>query len=384
MGYCCLLYLRGIIMLKLVFMNITDFIKNKTGIFVFFIFTLIIVSFSGIFIINEVARSTVRESGVRQDYYVEFKESIYYSEFCKLMENSGLSPAVVMCLDENSVKYNSIETGNTESGSFRIFFKGRQLDESDQVGVYCYENNSYYLTSQSELVYGQTLDENDLGKNNAVISYYLEEKVDNGKISVENVEYLVVGCYKDFSGVDVNSISISCETFARNGYKVKGAFLSFELSPLSSVVEKFELSIGENLNMSTASDMSFFSIDTVFLIFKSSILFLIVLVVCIVSHTGVFYCWVNNGKRTYLIYRLCGMSLFKQKVFMLVEMLFYVLTSNIIGTGVFYLILSLGYKRFIYYPPITLVIVNFVLIFSICIITSYIQDRKIFSLANEL
>ena len=363
MGYCCLLYLRGIIMLKLVFMNITDFIKNKTGIFVFFIFTLIIVSFSGIFIINEVARSTVRESGVRQDYYVEFKESIYYSEFCKLMENSGLSPAVVMCLDENSVKYNSIETGNTESGSFRIFFKGRQLDESDQVGVYCYENNSYYLTSQSELVYGQTLDENDLGKNNAVISYYLEEKVDNGKISVENVEYLVVGCYKDFSGVDVNSISIS---------------------PLSSVVEKFELSIGENLNMSTASDMSYFSIDTVFLIFKSSILFLIVLVVCIVSLTGVFYCWVNNGKRTYLIYRLCGMSLFKQKVFMLVEMLFYVLTSNIIGTGVFYLILSLGYKRFIYYPPITLVIVNFVLIFSICIITSYIQDRKIFSLANEL
>ena len=50
------------------------------SIFVLFIFTLILISFASLFIMNECTRELLNSTGISADYYVEFNEPVEFSE----------------------------------------------------------------------------------------------------------------------------------------------------------------------------------------------------------------------------------------------------------------------------------------------------------------
>lgn len=99
-------------MVKLIFMNIKDFVRNKTGIFIFFILTLIIASFSGIFLMNEMTRSTFNESGIKGEYFLLFEEPVEYAEIQTALNDSFLFPSTELYIDHNALKYNDFPIQN--------------------------------------------------------------------------------------------------------------------------------------------------------------------------------------------------------------------------------------------------------------------------------
>lgn len=242
------------------------------------------------------------------------------------------------------------------------------------------------MNLDNRLVYGRKLEKEDVGLNNAAISYHLEKYVEKGEITANETVYAVIGSYETFLQIDKNSISVSPETFAANGNKVSAFFATFELPPLKSGIEKFEQIFENNKSMSNSNVMEFFSLKTVWILLKNCILYLVVLLILLMGLTGIFYCYINNSIRNYSVYELCGMNKFEKKCCISAETLIYTLFSNFIGIGFYYLLLSSDYKLTVCYPHPILIVADICLISLVAVPMSLIQYKKIekSSIVNKL
>lgn len=367
-------------MLKLVFLNIKDFVRNKTVIFVLFIFTLILISFASLFIMNECTRELLNSTGISSDYYVEFNEPVEFSEIQTALKKSFLDPSYGYYLNTTAAQYNKFkvlsELKNDGRINFSMAVSGDVLTENEPIGIFAEKNNSYYKVSQEEVSSGRYLNKSDNGKDRAFISVSLDQYVESGFITVDNVRYEVVGVCRGGVQLYNNSILVDVETFVNNDNLVSAFVAKYKIPPLKSGISRFEEYFGDNIKNSCSNQMVYFSLSFVVAALKICAFYILILFVLFSGLLGIFYCWLRSGKRNYLIYSFCGMGDVEKKFCMTLEMLIYLTVSNVIGFSVYYVLLNCNYKLYIYYPHPVVVIASVLVTFLICMIMTLVQTRK--------
>lgn len=367
-------------MLKLVFMNIKDFVMNKTGIFLFFISTLIIISFASLFLMNEFARELLNSSSMSSQFYIEFKEPIEYSEIESALKKSFISPSFEYCLNPISAKYNNIEVSTHSLRGwveYNIAIRGDTLSQGQPIGIWSLKNNSNYMLEQDELSSGRYLNDSDKGENNAYISFYLDQYVNDDKIIVDGIGYNVVGvCREGFLGILNNSIRVDIDTFSENGNLVKIYYVHCKIPPFKGSIDKLKEIFNDNIAKSNLNSMDYFS----FVFVRQALIlggfYIAVLIVLFSGLMGIFYCWLKSGKRNYLIYSFCGMSDGEKRFCLMLEMLIYWGFSSAVGIGIYYVLLNCNYKLYIYYPHPGIVVGSVLITLVICIVMTALQNRK--------
>lgn len=365
-------------MLKTIILkNIRDFAVNKTVLFIFFIFTFIVVSFSMNFVLNILGRSFILNDNVGTKYFFEFATPQELSYVNDCMKKSGLYPSTVFYMNEISAKKVSFQTQKIKNSDlYLILMTGTKLEENDSLGVYVRSSSSIYRPDNRLLVYGRKLNKADQGENNATISYHLSGYVEDSTITVDDITYSVVGCVQEATAPDLSSICVSEETFNKNGYLVKKVYCIFDISPLGGSVEKFESQFDAEMIGSSKSSLNGFGLHTVIAMLTNGGLYLFVFAFIIISIIGIFNCRMTALNRTYSIYRFCGMTKFCKMIAIVIEMFVYIFISYSIGTVLFYIILNSGYKKYIYFPHPAMIIANFIIIFVCCSIIAVIKDAK--------
>jgi hypothetical protein len=363
-------------MFILIIKNISNFIKNKPAVFLFYIFTLIVVSFLGIFILNQLSQSFFRNYFINADYFVEFSEAQDYRLIKNALKNNNLYPSQEYYLNENAALYNKYITEPIEIGKKYFFHvEGRGLEKDEPVGVFGYKCNSIYMTSDGRMESGRYLDSKDVKTKNAMIAYIMKNRVNNGIIDTENVSYNVIGALETFSPLYLNSIAIDSETFCDMGYKVKKMHFYFEVPPFKKDLQSFENAL-KSISLSNIDTIICFNKDTVISIITNCALYLVLFMLVIISVTAIFSCWLSNGNRYYSVYQICGLSKTKKRIMLGIEILLYVLFTSSVGTVLYFILLNSRYKHYIYYPAPVLVVINVLIIFLICLLLVFKQNKK--------
>lgn len=306
-------------MLLLALRNIADFVRNRFGIFFFFIFTLVIVSFSSIFLCNTIAQRFCQNYNTSAEYYIEFTEPQDVGTIKNELEKYFLYPSQSYYLDEKAAVYNWFINQPPSGGSTRyvVIMMGRLLEKGEEPGIFGYNLSSVYMNRKRQMEYGRALDKSDENTDNAVIACELRDRVENGQITLDGKAFDIVGCFQVSPSSYKNSISVSDKTFENLGYKVKALFLNFEIPPLKSGIVGFDSTFADVRSESNIATFASFSLDTAVSLLKDCAVYILVLAVVLFGVAGI------SENRTYSIYSLCGMSRSEKRLILGIEMLIF-------------------------------------------------------------
>lgn len=358
-------------------MNVCEFITQRRGFFLLFMLTLIVVSFSGIYVLNWMSQDLF--DSLATHYYVVFNEPQSLTDIEQKLKESGLSPSSRYFFEE---KASSILTFNVKKGStgkYSVDMNTEYLKNGESPGVYCvlYSKYNKNYNRLYTMLYGRHLTSNDSGENNAVVSHYLDPYITDNKINVGNTEYNVVGCYQNPTTPSVSNIMISPETFVNNGYKVMKAYLIFELVPSEDGIAAFEKMLDAQIAESNSSYIEYFTLSSAIQLIKNCAIFVVMFIFVFISVSSMFYCWINSTGRLYSIYKLCGMTKFQTRMVIIGEMLLYTLVANIIGVSLFYILLATNVMQYVSYPYAAFIPVNyFTMLFFSCIVSFKLEKKS--------
>jgi len=357
-------------MFVLVLKNIRAFIGKKTHVFIFFISTLIVVSFAGIFLLNYIASELVDDYEIRTEYMMSFREGVDIELITEAFEKHSVKPSLVYYFNDVAVRYINTELSIADnSGYYHVYLKDKAVSVTE-IGVYAEELNSSYSKTSPQMFYGRDLNSSDSGEFNARISLELEAFTENSVIEVGGVEYAVVGC-ASYGNRGVGNILVSKETFAESGNKVSKIVCFFEIPPFEKNMKAFISELKDYSSENTEKAVHYFDSAVILHIVADGGLYIAILAVAIIGVSGIFTCWLRAGNRNYCIYKLCGMSNSQKKTAVLLEVFIYIVCSFVVGMGLFYLLLNSGYKDPVFYPPLELVVANFVMIFGISVLVVF-------------
>lgn len=304
--------------LYIVFYDLLNLMKRQTRIFIIMIFSLIVSTYSSLFIYN---------------LYIDTEQELS-KQFLESSKNYTINLQGEI---NNQVKEKIIRviTNNGQVPKLEAFsLRGESMEEEQPITFV----GSYSTVSNISLFEGRYFDKEELeqGKDVSLIAYnLLDYSMSNSHLGknykLGNREYKIVGVLKG----DYNSLIIPYKTFLRADYPINAIHCTFSRKLTSKEIDylKRELSSITNLyeiDMPSKVDINLVSAFIIFIFLIVSIqLFAMINIV------SLFKFWLTANSKKYSIYSLCGANKSKLNFIILTESIIISIISFALGITAF-------------------------------------------------
>ncbi len=367
-------------LLKLAFQDYIAFIKKNKLLFALVSLGLFAISFISVFLFDDIRDDkleNIQYDGNHSFMYV-YDEPISSKELYKKLRVLDSSIYMIQAVSEKAHCNSPDTTYEILERKADSYYTGSAPD-TEELGLVGIRYSRMSLKA-IRLMEGRHFSSIDDGKMVAVINSGFSYLTDNNKISAEGYEFEILGRSLNNFGryyYDKNSIQIPFKTFADLDIKVKAVRISFYIPPtklylnvMTDILDSFGANVNSNENMGT------FSFSIILQILPSMAQHIVTMGFVVLILVLVFKCWISSQQSTYKIYSICGISDKKTYLLRYIQVFLLFTPMFCLASFVYTALIFSNYRTVVYNIIPHTFVFNFVVLFGILLILTFIQNRK--------
>lgn len=340
-------------LLKLIYKNLVDFVKNKTFIFVCIIIGVMVSSFCLNYYSSTLKKEILEYKKYNTDdrrINVVFSNSIEGEEIYKIIKDirSKYKIEQIKLFDDNAYYFSSRFIDDTKQASSANSYGVMGIDIPDDF---------YDIDS------GRKLNKNDKDKPNAIMPFAAEtisNKDGKQVLVIDNKEYFGIGKHRNY--YYENNIYVTYDFFIKNNL-ARAINIVFDKTPTVTEINQIrnifnKIDSGVKIISPIQSD-EYLTTALVSMIFP-----IIILMFCLISIVALIKYMHKSNNYRYAIYKICGIR--KSQLFALLTFDIAIITiiGYILGSGFYFVMntfLDLGVNNLSFLERILICVVLFIL-----------------------